>query len=145
MTFSRYLIPAVVLMSLGGCPSAPSTLATCASLRQRGEADPAKRDGCEPDPLFALTAYRDALAAHNPREAFTWLHPDATEGLDAEGFALLFTRHGDALLAQAEALLTRARASVPDEVARVMTDAGEVIVVKTTQGWRLSAPVGAPP
>lgn len=117
-----------------GCPaSAPAP---------RCEAPAGLSAGCEPDPTLALVAYRDLLVQDRPREAFTWLHESATEGLDADGFAQLFAKHRDALIAQAEALIALARSQPPEELARVRTDAGEVLVVKTRDGWRLIAPPG---
>jgi hypothetical protein len=116
-----------------GCPATTPTLAACAT------------PGCEPDPVIAVERYRDLLVASRPRDAFTWLHPDATEGLDADAFALLFERHADALIAQAEELLVQARAAAPTLFARVRTDHGEVVVERTAEGWRLRNPVPSAP
>ena len=116
-----------------GCPATTPTATSCPTT------------GCEPDPVIAVQRYRDLLVASRPREAFTWLHPDATEGLDADGFALLFERHADALIAQAEELLAQARAAAPTLVARVKTDHGEVVVERTPEGWRMRNPVPPAP
>ncbi len=125
LTFNSYLST--------GCPATAPTLATC------------ETPGCEPDPVIAVQRYRDLLVASRPREAFTWLHPEATEGLDADGFALLFERHADALIAQADELLAQARTAAPTLVARVKTDNGEVVVERTAEGWRMRNPVPAAP
>lgn len=122
------------LLAFSACPASLPT--------PRCDAPPGLNAGCEPDPTLALIAYRDLLVANRPREAFTWLHESATEGLDADGFAELFAKHRDALIAQAEALIAIAQSQPPEELARVKTDAGEVLVVKTRDGWRLSAPPG---
>jgi hypothetical protein len=119
---------------LAGCPTAATA--------PRCEAPDGLGAGCEPDPTLALIAYRDLLVQNRPREAFTWLHESASEGLDADGFAQLFAKHRDALIAQAESLIALAQSRPPEEVARVRTDGGEVLVVKTPDGWRLSAPPG---
>lgn len=130
LAFAHIALPAL----LTGCPAtAPAP---------RCEAPAAQSMGCEPDPTQALIAYRDLLVQNRPREAFTWLHESATEGLDADGFAQLFAKHRDALIAQAEGLIALAQSQPPEELARVKTDAGEVLVVKTRDGWRLSAPPG---
>jgi len=97
----------------------------------------------EPDPVAAVAAYRDALAEGRPRDAFVLIHPDAREGLDLEGFLVLYSGHRDALVEQAERLLALARASAPEERARVMTRLGPVELVRTDAGWRLDRPVGA--
>jgi len=126
-------IIAVTLVSLSllistGCASSTPAVETCPP------------PGCEPDPVVAVERYRDLLVASRPRDAFTWLHPDATEGLDADAFALLFERHGEALVAQAEDLVLQARAGAPTLVARVRTDHGDVLVQRTPEGWRLENP-----
>jgi len=105
---------------------------------------PAASAPVEPDPADAVAAYRDALVAGRPREAFSWIHPDAREGLDEAGFEALYARHRDALVAQAEELVRVARASPPRQRARVATDRGDVLLDETPEGWRLLAPVGAP-
>jgi len=119
------LVICFAALSLGGCPS-PSLPA-------------------EPDPALAVIAYRDALAAGRPRDAFEWIHPDGREGLDAQGFEALYLRHRDALVAQAEELVKLARASPPTQRARVRTDRGDVFLDKTPEGWRLLGPVGGAP
>lgn len=96
----------------------------------------------EPDPVAAIAAYRDALAEGRPRDAFALIHPDAREGLDPEGFDVLYSGHRDALLEQAEKILALARASSPQERARVMTRLGPAELVRTGEGWRLDRPVG---
>lgn len=121
-----------------------SPLGACASSSAPAIADPCTAGAhCEPDPVLALESYRDLLVAGRPREAFAWLHPEATEGLDADGFAHLFERHADALIAQAEDLVRQARATPPRLIARVRTERGEVLVVRTPEGWRLEHPVPA--
>ncbi|TNF30050.1 MAG: hypothetical protein EP329_14430 [Deltaproteobacteria bacterium] len=97
----------------------------------------------EPDPVLAIAAYRDALASGRPRDAFALIHPDAREGLDLEGFLVLYSGHRDALVEQADKLLVIARAASPEERARVMTRLGPVELEKTSEGWRLDRPVGA--
>jgi hypothetical protein len=87
-------------------------------------------------------AYRDALVAGRPRDAFAWIHPDAREGLDERGFEALYQRHKDALVAQAEDLVRRVGASPPAERARLRSDKGDIILVKEPDGWRLVDPVG---
>lgn len=98
----------------------------------------------EPDPIQAVVAYRDALVQNRPRDAFDWIHPDAREGLDAQGFEALFLRHREALIAQAEELVRLAKDSPPTQRARVRTDRGDVLLDKTGEGWRLLGPVGGP-
>ncbi len=99
----------------------------------------------EPDPADAVAAYHRALVEGRPGEAFGLLHPDAREGLDRAGFEALYARQRDALLAQAERLLTLARASRPEQRARVVVGDTEAELVLTDEGWRLTAPVGARP
>lgn len=96
----------------------------------------------EPDPVAAIAAYRDALAEGRPRDAFALIHPDAREGLDLEGFLVLYSGHREALVEQAERVLALATASAPEERARVMTRLGPAELVKTREGWRLGRPVG---
>ncbi len=105
---------------------------------------PAASTPREPDPAQAVIAYRDALVAGRPREALSWIHPDAREGLDERGFEALYQRHKDALIAQAEDLVRLVRSAPPAERARVRTDKGDALLVKEPAGWRLLAPVGAP-
>lgn len=121
---TRIAIMFVALALLGGCPAASAPV--------------------DPDPADAVAAYRDALVAGRPREAFTWIHPDAREGLDEAGFEALYARHRDALVAQAEELLRVARTSPPRQRARVSTDRGDVLLDQTPEGWRLLGPVGVP-
>ncbi|PKN55743.1 MAG: hypothetical protein CVU56_20020 [Deltaproteobacteria bacterium HGW-Deltaproteobacteria-14] len=96
----------------------------------------------EPDPVAAIAAYRDALAEGRPRDAFALIHPDAREGLDLEGFLVLYSGHRDALLEQAERVLALASDAPPEQRARVMTRLGPAELVKTEEGWRLDRPVG---
>jgi len=98
----------------------------------------------EPDAVRALELYRDALVAGRPGEAFALVHPDAREGLDERAFVTLYQRHKDALVAQAEQLVARARAARPLERAEVRTDRGTAVLERTPDGWRLVAPVGLP-
>jgi len=119
------LVVALASLLVVGCPSASAPV--------------------EPDPADAVSAYRDALVAGRPREAFAWIHPDAREGLDEAGFEALYARHREALVAQAEELVRVARQSPPRQRARVTTDRGDVLLDKTPAGWRLLGPVGAPP
>lgn len=114
-------------------------VATCAAAC--ASASPAP-DGLEPDPVLAVQAYRDALVEGRPRDALTWIHPDAREGLDAAAFESLYRQHKDALVAQAEELLRLARSRPPSQRARVATDKGDVLLERSDAGWRLLAPVG---
>jgi hypothetical protein len=118
---------AVSMLALAGCPSGPAVREDLA---------------LAPDPIAALTAYRDALGAGRLADAFAFIHPEAREGLDLGGFSALYGRHKEALIAQAEALLARARASKPAQRARVTTSQGEVELERTPEGWRLLTPVG---
>lgn len=121
----RMFIPLLALL-LAACPTASAPIAD------------------EPDPVLAVMAYRDALAEGRPRDAFRWIHPDAREGLDEAGFEALYTRHRDALVAQAEELVKLAKAAPPTQRAKVATDRGDVLVDRTPAGWRLVHPVARP-
>lgn len=119
-------LPLVLAFLLSACP----------------EAGVAPEPSLEPDATHALELYRDALVHDRPLEAFELIHPDAREGMDARAFQTLFERHKDALVEQAERLLTTARASRPRERAQVKTDKGVVELEKTPEGWRIVTPVG---
>ena len=121
-TTARTLLALLLAAALAGCPSASLPV--------------------DPDPVAAVTAYRDALLAGRPREAFAWIHPEAREGLDEAGFEALYARHRDALVAQAEERVRVARASPPRQRAKVSTDRGDVLLDKGPEGWRLLGPVG---
>ncbi len=99
----------------------------------------------EPDPVAAVVAYRDALVEGRPADAFALIHPDAREGLDEAGFGALYKRHRETLVAQAEGLVVRARATLPEQRATVR--AGDTVsrLLHTAEGWRLLKPVGAVP
>jgi hypothetical protein len=99
----------------------------------------------EPDPALAVVAYRDALVAGRPRDALRWIHHDAREGLDEQGFEALYQHHREALIAQAEALVRVVQSGSPTERARVHTERGDVMLVKGPDGWRLLGPVGGSP
>lgn len=113
---------ALVLIVLTGCPSA--------SLSR------------DPDPSLAVIAYRDALVAGRPADAFRWIHPDARDGLDQSGFEALYLRHREALVAQAEELVRQVQAAAPAQRARVRTDKGDLLLDHGPEGWRLLQPVG---
>jgi len=122
-----------------------AVLAIAALLSACPAAEVVREPALEPDAVRALELYREALVAGRTAEAFALIHPDALEGLDEAGFARLFERHHDALVAQADRLLLAARASRAAERAEVATDRGVVVLERTSEGWRLLAPVGAPP
>ena len=124
------LVSSCLALVLSGCPSGPAVRDDLAA---------------GPDPVAALTAYRDALRAGRTADAFAFIHPDAREGLDLAGFSALYARHKDALVAQAEALVAQAKAAPPTQRARVMTGQGEVELERTPEGWRLLTPVGHAP
>lgn len=127
MKFPALFASSALALLLGGCPSAS-----------------APRD---PDPALAVLAYRDALVAGHPADAFRWIHPDAREGLDQAGFEALYQRHREALVAQAEELVRQVQAAPPAQRARVRTDKGDLLLDHGPEGWRLLQPVGpgAPP
>jgi len=122
----RPLLLAFMICALAACPSAGV----------------APEPSAEPDALRAIELYRDALVANRPLEAFELIHPDAREGMDAHAFQTLFERHKDALVEQAERVLATAKRSHPSERAQVNTDRGVVELERTSDGWRLVAPVG---
>lgn len=124
-TAPRVFVMLLLAAALAGCPSASLP--------------------ADPDPVAAVTAYRDALVAGHAREAFAWIHPEAREGLDEAGFEALYARHRDALVAQAEELVRVARANPPRQRAKVSTDRGDVLLDKRPEGWRLLGPVGGSP
>ncbi|MFT7580651.1 MAG: hypothetical protein ACI9MR_002324 [Myxococcota bacterium] len=93
-------------------------------------------------PVHVLERYRDALIDGRLAEAFSYIHPEAREGMDLDGFELLYARHRDALVAQAEGLVSVGQASEPVVHAWVDTDKGRVELVRTLEGWRLMEPVG---
>lgn len=109
--------------ALGGCP-VPHTAAP------------------EPDPALAVAAYRDALVDGRIADAFALIHPEAREGLDLEGFTMLYRGHRAALVEQAERLVALARSGPPAERAVVTHRLGTSELVRTPDGWRLTAPVG---
>lgn len=119
-------VAALVLLSASGCPT--PGLQTEPSL--------------EPDAVHTLELYRDALVTGRPDDAFELIHPAAREGLDARGFEALYERHKDALVAQAERLVAVAKKHKPVERAEVQTDKGTVALERTSEGWRLTEPVG---
>lgn len=129
MTRASRLLVAVLLSALVACPGA----------------DVVREPSLEPDAVRALELYRDALVAGRPADAFALIHPDAREGLDERAFTTLYGRHKDALVAQAEGLLARARAARPVERAEVRTDRGTALLERTPEGWRLVSPVGIAP
>ncbi|MFO0748348.1 MAG: hypothetical protein U1F43_22200 [Myxococcota bacterium] len=118
------------------------TLASAPLLAACPGAALAPEPSLEPDAVKTLELYRDALVAGRPRDAFELVHPDAREGLDARGFEVLYERHKDALVAQAEQVLAAARKERPIERAQVQTDKGVVELERTPAGWRLREPVG---
>jgi len=83
------------------------------------------------------------LAAGRAREAFALIHRDAREGLDLEGFLVLYSGHRDALVEQADRILALARSTAPEQRARVLTRLGPVDLLETGDGWRVDRPVGA--
>lgn len=124
MSFARRATALLLVGALGGCP-VPHAVAP------------------EPDPALAVAAYRDALVEGRVADAFALVHPDAREGLDLEGFTMLYRGHRAALVAQAERLVTLARSGPPSERAVVTHRLGTSELVRTPEGWRLTAPVGA--
>lgn len=136
MMFAPHLRVALrAAVTLLGTCLATAWLAACATTS-------AAPEGLEPDPVLAVQAYRDALVEGRPRDAFTWIHPDAREGLDLARFESLYRQHKDALVTQAEELLRLARSRPPAQRARVTTDRGDVLLERGDEGWRLLAPVG---
>jgi len=122
------------------------TFAGCAARSLPADPHPQAGDGerSDLDPALVVIAYRDALVQGRARDAFAWIHPDAREGLDAQGFEALYQRHREALIAKAEELVKLAREMPPTQRARVRTDRGDVLLDKTPEGWRLLGPVGGP-
>lgn len=99
----------------------------------------------EPDPVAAVVAYRDALAEGRPGDAFALIHPDARDGLDLEGFLVLYSAQRDVLVEQAERLVALATSQPAVERAQVSTRVGPVDLVRTPDGWRIERPVGSAP
>jgi hypothetical protein len=112
----------VAFLFATGCATAPA---------------PCPEGACAEDPVTTLTRYRDALVEGRPREAFALIHPDAREGLDEAQFEILYARHADRLIAQAEALLLQANAAPPVMRATVDTDRGPIILELTEDGWKV--------
>lgn len=121
---NRALAVAVLTFSVSGCPGAQPVN--------------------EPAPGAVFERYRAALVEGRLGEAFAYLHPDAREGLDLDGFKQLAARHLDALVARADALIAASRAGTPTLKATIATDRGEVEAIKTDAGWRLTAPIAQP-
>jgi hypothetical protein len=96
----------------------------------------------EPDPMAALEGYESALQKGETAEAYAYLAPSLRQDLSFESFKRFFERHKEAMVSEARRLVRLAEQDLGTQEAWVKIGNHRAHLVRTGNGWRLTAPIG---